>query len=99
MPALPTSAAQPPAAIPIVVAGTARGFGTPRDGQLRFSATDPRLADLDGQVFADADAARRLAEAVLPGQQADDGPPNGGRAAGQALSALLTRQPHFQAWG
>ncbi|MDO9712870.1 hypothetical protein [Paracraurococcus lichenis] len=62
----------------------ALGFVLPAGDRLRFTATDPRLEELDGAVFDNADAVRHLADAVLA---------TGGGPASQALLALLERMP------
>jgi hypothetical protein len=62
------------------------GPPSPQAGRLRFTATDPRLADLDGALFDSPAAARRMAEAVLTARASL---PSGGPIAGRALLALL----------
>lgn len=69
----------------ILTTRAALGFVVPDEGRLRFTATDPRLGELDGEVFDSAHAAEHLAEAVLAA---------GGSPARQALLALLERMPH-----
>jgi hypothetical protein len=85
--------------LPIAVTDTAVGFLAPEGGRLRFTAIDARLAELDGAVFDNAAAVRRLAEAVMASGSATPRHATGGRGASRALVALLSREHNLQAWG
>ncbi|MCB4822568.1 hypothetical protein [Roseicella aerolata] len=74
------------ASLPVALSDTLVGTAVPQAGRLRFTAADPRLANLDGAFFDSAAAARRMAETVLTARAPL---PNGGPVAGRALLALL----------
>ena len=58
------------APLPIAVADALVGAAIPQGRRLRFAATDPRLRELDGEVFDSPAAACRLAEATLEARDA-----------------------------
>jgi len=51
--------------VPVIVEGLAVGVAVTHQAGWYFIATEPRLADLHGQIFSDLEAVRRVAGLVL----------------------------------
>jgi hypothetical protein len=53
------------ASLPIILDGAVIGIASPVAGRLRFRAADPRLAELQDEIFDTVAAAGSIARAVL----------------------------------